>query len=286
MGGTTSRQSVPRDMLASPDSDYENHSSSHSEPQLLEVRDASDLRRKIGGDSKATDRRKRNGESAKRSRDKRKMRITEMEENYEQLEEGHKRLLEENLKLRELVASLGGDVSTLPSVPPLDSISEDLAIPLKKAKHTKIECRVDTTANSFESEVTHNTSPQLELYNPLAVATTVLLLVCFPIMNMLSQMSTESLQAYMKTLSTQSATSTGCQSVPQQMNQKHSRCPQHLPHPSPTIAKTLLHLMKWNSNPDCSTSWSSFLTDLSNVTSPNQNSLVSNPQFLHHASAA
>merc|ERR1712086_276281 len=262
---------VPRDMLASPDSDYENHSSSHSEPQLLEVRDASDLRRKIGGDSKATDRRKRNGESAKRSRDKRKMRITE---------------IEENLKLRELVASLGGDVSTLPSVPPLDSISEDLAIPLKKAKHTKIECRVDTTANSFESEVTHNTSPQLELYNPLAVATTVLLLVCFPIMNMLSQMSTESLQAYMKTLSTQSATSIGCQSVPQQMNQKHSRCPQHLPHPSPTIAKTLLHLMKWNSNPDCSTSWSSFLTDLSNVTSPNQNSLVSNPQFLHHASAA
>jgi len=128
-----------------------NHSSSHSKPQLLEVRDASDLRRKIGGDSKATDRRKRNGESAKRSRDKRKMRITEMEENYEQLEEGHKRLLEENLKLRELVASLGGDVSTLPSVPPLDSISEDLAIPLKKAKHTKIECRVDTTANSFES---------------------------------------------------------------------------------------------------------------------------------------
>merc|ERR1712028_81455 len=121
------KATVPRDMLASPDSDYENHSSSHSEPQLLEVRDASDLRRKIGGDSKATDRRKRNGESAKRSRDKRKMRITEMEENYEQLEEGHKRLLEENLKLRELVASLGGDVSTLPSVPPLDSISEDLA---------------------------------------------------------------------------------------------------------------------------------------------------------------
>merc|ERR1712086_1111709 len=91
---------VPRDMLASPDFDYENHSSSHSEPQLLEVRDASDLRRKIGGDSKATDRRKRNGESAKRSRDKRKMRITEMEENYEQLEEGHKRLLEENRKFR------------------------------------------------------------------------------------------------------------------------------------------------------------------------------------------
>jgi hypothetical protein len=199
-----------------------------------------------------------------------------MENNYVQLEEGHKRLLEENLKLRELVASLGGDLSTLPSVPPMETTSEDLAICSKKAKRTKFECRVETTANSSESEVTHNTSQQLELYNPLAVATTVLLLVCFPIMNALSQMSTESLQAYITNISTQLAISTGSQSAPR-MSKKFSHCHPRTPHPNPTLAETLLHLMKWSSKPNCWTSWNSYLTDLLIVTNPKQNSQVTNP---------
>jgi hypothetical protein len=74
-----------------------------------------------------------------------------MENNYVQLEEGHKRLVEENLKLRELVASLGGDLSAIAPIPPLEEInSEDLEISSKNAKRTKLDYR-DTTVNSFES---------------------------------------------------------------------------------------------------------------------------------------
>jgi len=261
--------------VPSPDSDYDNHSSSLLDQQV-EVRDENDLRRKIGGDVKTADRRKRNGESAKRSREKRKTRIEEMENNYVHLEEGHKRLVEENLKLRELVASLGGDLSSIAPIPPLEETnSEDLIISSKKAKHTKLEYR-DTTANSFESEVTHNNSQQLELFNPLAVATTVLLLVCFPIMNSLSQMSQESFLAFkaMHLANSPSEDSIGCRNAPQPpLLSKQSLCPQHIP-PPPTLADRLLDLMKWNSKPNCWTSRSSYLTDLSYVTTANSNSHI------------
>merc|ERR1712199_91655 len=54
-------------------------------------------------DEKIADRRRRNGESAKRSRQKRKLRLEEMESSYQRLVSGQAQLVEENKKLRELI---------------------------------------------------------------------------------------------------------------------------------------------------------------------------------------
>merc|ERR1711959_168606 len=85
-------------------------------------------------------------------------------------------LFEENKQLRELIASLGGDSSSVPSSS-LSSISPLSLNTSKTAKRVKRECRVDLPANSLESEATQNPSQQLEpRTHQLAVATTALLL--------------------------------------------------------------------------------------------------------------
>merc|ERR1711959_5978 len=137
------------------------------------VAQTTDLRRRTGGSQSDVDRRRRNGESAKRSRAKRKELHDHMEESYANLVSTHKQLITENMKLRELVLSLGGDASAIPKTKQLGP--EVLACSRsKKAKHVKSEHRVDLAANSFEPADTHP-SQQLEKHQqPLAAATTVL----------------------------------------------------------------------------------------------------------------
>eukprot|EP00656_Telonema_subtile_P000129 TRINITY_DN1005_c0_g1_i2.p1 TRINITY_DN1005_c0_g1~~TRINITY_DN1005_c0_g1_i2.p1 ORF type:complete len:261 (+),score=5.86 TRINITY_DN1005_c0_g1_i2:228-1010(+) len=155
----------------STDSEYETQSSGGSP----------DARSKPVQNDRVADRRRRNGESAKRSRQKRKAALGDMEENYVRLQEGNTHLQEENLRLRQLIASLGADASGIAAhIEPIPSIPEEL---LSTAKKVKREYRVTTTATSFESEATQSTSQQLELTQPLAVATTVLLLTCCQMAN-------------------------------------------------------------------------------------------------------
>eukprot|EP00657_Telonema_sp_P-1_P003951 TRINITY_DN1918_c0_g1_i1.p1 TRINITY_DN1918_c0_g1~~TRINITY_DN1918_c0_g1_i1.p1 ORF type:complete len:260 (+),score=17.18 TRINITY_DN1918_c0_g1_i1:207-986(+) len=161
---------MPSPSPISTDSEYDGRSSSQAD-------EVTDRRLKPTTDDRVADRRRRNGESAKRSREKRKKFLNEMEENYGTLLESNKSLQDENKRLRELLASVGVDASFPPvQVKDIAPIPELLSSH-KTAKRVKRECRVTPTANSFESEDTQNPSPQLE-NNPLAVATTVLLLTC------------------------------------------------------------------------------------------------------------
>eukprot|EP00656_Telonema_subtile_P000128 TRINITY_DN1005_c0_g1_i1.p1 TRINITY_DN1005_c0_g1~~TRINITY_DN1005_c0_g1_i1.p1 ORF type:complete len:222 (+),score=30.41 TRINITY_DN1005_c0_g1_i1:228-893(+) len=123
----------------STDSEYETQSSGGSP----------DARSKPVQNDRVADRRRRNGESAKRSRQKRKAALGDMEENYVRLQEGNTHLQEENLRLRQLIASLGADASGIAAhIEPIPSIPEEL---LSTAKKVKREYRVTTTATSFES---------------------------------------------------------------------------------------------------------------------------------------
>merc|ERR1711959_580957 len=67
-------------------------------------------------------------------------------------------LFEENKQLRELIASLGGDSSSVPSSS-LSSISPLSLNTSKTAKRVKRECRVDLPANSLESAVGAQNTP-------------------------------------------------------------------------------------------------------------------------------
>merc|ERR1712070_82709 len=127
-------------------------------------------------DEKIADRRRRNGESAKRSRQKRKLRLEEMESSYQRLVSGQAQLVEENKKLRELIASLGGDASAISPTSLSTSVSQTPGSlsTSNTAKRIKRECRVDLKANSLESEATQANSHQL------ALATTALLLTLLP----------------------------------------------------------------------------------------------------------
>merc|ERR1711861_61696 len=130
-------------------------------------------------DEKIADRRRRNGESAKRSRQKRKLRLEEMESSYQRLVSGQAQLVEENKKLRELIASLGGDASAISPTSLSTSVSQTPGSlsTSNTAKRIKRECRVDLKANSLESEATQANSQQLEpTHHQLALATTALLL--------------------------------------------------------------------------------------------------------------
>merc|ERR1711934_847236 len=129
-------------------------------------------------DDKIADRRKRNGESAKRSRQKRKLKLAEMESSYQSLVAGQAQLMEENEQLRKLIATLGGDPSAIPASlsTPVVPIPESQSTS-KPAKRVKRECRADLKANSLESEATQANSQQLEpTHHQLALATTALLL--------------------------------------------------------------------------------------------------------------
>merc|ERR1712146_256697 len=112
-------------------------------------------------DEKIADRRRRNGESAKRSRQKRKLRLEEMESSYQRLVSGQAQLVEENKKLRELIASLGGDASAISPTSLSTSVSQTPGSlsTSNTAKRTKRECRVDLKANSLESAVGAHTPP-------------------------------------------------------------------------------------------------------------------------------
>merc|ERR1711934_960272 len=128
-------------------------------------------------DAKIAERRRRNGESAKRSRQKRKAKQMGMENGYNEMAAANAKLVEENTRLRELIASLGGTASSVAQtnvseVPPLSTSNNHMS-----AKRVKRECRVALTANSIESEATQPTSQQLEpTPHQLAVTTTALLL--------------------------------------------------------------------------------------------------------------
>merc|ERR1711934_222252 len=129
-------------------------------------------------DDKIADRRKRNGESAKRSRQKRKLKLAEMESSYQSLVAGQAQLMGENEQLRKLIATLGGDPSAIPASlsTPVVPIPESQSTS-KPAKRVKRECRADLKANSLESEATRANSLQLEpTPHQLALATTALLL--------------------------------------------------------------------------------------------------------------
>merc|ERR1719506_2162693 len=111
-------------------------------------------------DDKIADRRKRNGESAKRSRQKRKLKLAEMESSYQSLVAGQAQLMEENEQLRKLIATLGGDPSAIPASlsTPVVPIPESQSTS-KPAKRVKRECRADLKANSLESAVGAHTTP-------------------------------------------------------------------------------------------------------------------------------
>eukprot|EP00657_Telonema_sp_P-1_P003952 TRINITY_DN1918_c0_g1_i2.p1 TRINITY_DN1918_c0_g1~~TRINITY_DN1918_c0_g1_i2.p1 ORF type:complete len:223 (+),score=36.04 TRINITY_DN1918_c0_g1_i2:207-875(+) len=137
---------MPSPSPISTDSEYDGRSSSQAD-------EVTDRRLKPTTDDRVADRRRRNGESAKRSREKRKKFLNEMEENYGTLLESNKSLQDENKRLRELLASVGVDASFPPvQVKDIAPIPELLSSH-KTAKRVKRECRVTPTANSFESAV-------------------------------------------------------------------------------------------------------------------------------------
>merc|ERR1712159_70703 len=144
-----SPSSPPSAGVISTDSEYDG-ASSHTE---------ADLRFKPCNDAKVADRRKRNGESAKRSRQKRKLHLQEMENNMQELMTGHTELLSENKKLRELIVSLGGDLSSIPTSHVEPQLNKPPTSMSKTAKRVKRECRVDLAANSLESAVGAHTIP-------------------------------------------------------------------------------------------------------------------------------
>merc|ERR1712166_572398 len=117
----------------STDSEYDAPSSSQDEGPRL------DARFKPAKDERVADRRRRNGESAKRSRQKRKQELGEMENNYGKIISDNKRLVDENMRLREIVASLGGDASSIPAVTlePIPEITPESSNNQKSAKRIK-----------------------------------------------------------------------------------------------------------------------------------------------------
>merc|ERR1712093_740288 len=161
-------------------------------------------------DDKTADRRKRNGESAKRSRQKRKLKLAEMESSYQSLVAGQAHLLEENEQLRKLITTLGGDPSAIPaslSTPVVPTIPESQST-FKPAKRVKRECRADLKANSLESEATRANSLQLEpTPHQLALATTALLLT-------LLSTTSSTIRANPKLQDAQITTSTSPGSIP------------------------------------------------------------------------
>merc|ERR1712093_859203 len=161
-------------------------------------------------DHKIADRRKRNGESAKRSRQKRKLKLAEMESSYQSLVAGQAHLLEENEQLRKLITTLGGDPSAIPaslSTPVVPTIPESQST-FKPAKRVKRECRADLKANSLESEATRANSLQLEpTPHQLALATTALLLT-------LLSTTSSTIRANPKLQDAQITTSTSPGSIP------------------------------------------------------------------------
>ena len=104
--------------------------------------------------------------------------------------DGHAELTEQNSKLREMIASLGGDASLVPpsGSPANEGATSSTQTP-SRAKRQRMESRIGdrvthTAENSSESEDTqidNNTSQQSEKakHHQLAVATTVLILTLF-----------------------------------------------------------------------------------------------------------
>eukprot|EP00658_Telonema_sp_P-2_P064249 TRINITY_DN5317_c0_g1_i2.p1 TRINITY_DN5317_c0_g1~~TRINITY_DN5317_c0_g1_i2.p1 ORF type:complete len:180 (+),score=29.49 TRINITY_DN5317_c0_g1_i2:238-777(+) len=115
------------------------------------------------------DRRRRNGESAKRSRQKRKVALQDVEGNYCKLITGQAALSEENAKLKELLTTL--------TAGPEEQSPEDGDARAKRVKASGP--RVVLMAKSVESEDTHHrASQQPERTHPRAMTTTVLLTIC------------------------------------------------------------------------------------------------------------
>merc|ERR1711865_1240158 len=144
----------------------------------------------------ATDRRRRNSEAAKRSRAKSRVRQLDMEDNYDALCESHQKLRKQNAQLREMIARLGGDTTTVSAIEP----SSNGILPSIRAKRQRAENRIEnrvtpTAENSSESEDTqndNNTSQQSETTKRLAVATTVLILMIFQSLRSLSSITASS----------------------------------------------------------------------------------------------
>jgi len=227
----------------STDSEYDAPSSSQDEGGLRV-----DARFKPAKDERVADRRRRNGESAKRSRQKRKQELGEMENSYGKIMSDNKRLVDENMRLREIVASLGGDASSIPAVTlePIPEITPESSNNRKSAKRIKSECRVDHTANSFESEATQSPSPQLEnTSHQLAVATTVLLLTCCQMAT--STIPTNPQIAFHQTSTLTSPNSIGCVTASHKTQPNTSTSPSQIAHLANSI-------QKWTLPALCSTS--------------------------------
>merc|ERR1712159_989318 len=95
--------SLPFMSPISTDSEYDTQSSSQNEGSIPGLRVPglrADPRVKLTTDERVADRRRRNGESAKRSRQKRKKFLAEMETNYEKLTDTNTRLEARTLYLQ------------------------------------------------------------------------------------------------------------------------------------------------------------------------------------------
>merc|ERR1711865_470924 len=116
-------------------------------------------------DPAAADRRRRNSEAAKRSRAKRKQGLEALDKSNQILLDGHAELTEQNSKLREMIASLGGDASLVPpSRSPANEGATSSTQTPSRAKRQRMESRIGdrvthTAENSSESAVGESKTP-------------------------------------------------------------------------------------------------------------------------------